>query len=57
MEEGRGGAEEQARVVVLRVVEYLGGRALLDSLARVHDDDAVRDVAHGLDVVTDEHHG
>ena len=33
MEQGRGGAQEQARVVVLRVVEHLGGRALLDGLA------------------------
>ena len=34
-----------------------GRLALLDRLAAVHDDNAVGDIAHGLDVVADEDHG
>lgn len=47
MEQGRGGAQEQARVVVLGVVEDLLGGAALNGLTMVHDDDLVGDVAHG----------
>ena len=34
-----------------RVLEDLGGRALLDDLAEVHDRDAVGHLAHGLEIV------
>lgn len=50
-------AQKQARVVVLGVVEHLFGGSPLDSLTVVHDDDAVGDIAHCLNVVADEDHG
>ena len=47
-------AEQAPRVGVLRVVEELVERALLDDPAGVHDDDAVGDVGDDAEVVGDE---
>ena len=52
--DARDRAEQPPRVGVLRVVEELVERALLDDAAGVHDDDAVGDVGDDAEVVGDE---
>ena len=48
-------AQQAPRVRVLRVVEDLVDRPLLDDAPRVHHEDAVGDVGHDAEVVRDEH--
>ena len=42
---------------MLRPLEHLGRRALLDDLALAHDVDAVGHLAHDAEVVGDQQHG
>ena len=44
------------RVFVLRIVENLGRRALLDDLAFCHDADAVGDAPHDAEIMRNEQH-
>ena len=50
-------AEQADGVGMLRVVEDLGRRALLDDLAGVHHADAIADAAHHTEVVGDQQDG
>ena len=49
-------AQELLGALLLRVAEDLGGRALLDDDAAVHEDDAAGDVAGELHLVGDDDH-
>ena len=51
------GRQQLARIGVLGRLEDVGGQALLDDLALVHDVDAVGHLAHDAEVVRDPQHG
>ena len=57
VEQRRCCAQEKLSVLIARIVENLLRGAFLHRPTTVHDDDAVGDVAHRLDVVADEDHG
>src|SRR5262245_57316070 len=49
-------AEKSQGVGMLGLVEYLLGRALFDSPARIHDEDSVGDAGDQAEVMRDEDH-
>ena len=49
-------AQKAARALCLRPVEDVGGLALLDDLALVHEDQLIADVARELHLVRDDEH-
>ncbi len=50
----RDGGQEFAGIVALRRVEHLFGRPLLDDSSRAHDDDAVAQQAHDVEIMRHE---
>ena len=56
MRELQASAQEALRPFLLRPVEDVGGDALLDDLAAVHEDDAVADVTGEMHLVRDDEH-
>ena len=51
------GRRQRPRVRVRRGAEHVGGRALLDDPARVHDGEPVADLDQHGEIVRDEQHG
>ena len=56
MRERQRTAEEPLRALVARVVEHVGGHALLDDPALVHEDEPIADLAGELHLVGDDEH-
>ena len=52
----RHGGNKRAGVRMLRLVQDVGGGALLHDAAMLHDGDAVRDFRHHAEIMRDEHH-
>src|SRR5438093_8073634 len=50
-------AEDFLRALVLRIVEHLSGRPILEYRAAIHDQDPIRDVTGEAHLVRDDDHG